>query len=194
MSLTFNGAEWAEITYSEITKGMRILVVSEAARVSSSRAGKTATTFAVEGVVDTLDGGGSWWSDGVLIAAPDLDSTIYTVAGGTEPAVRRPITSGELFANIGATIERTETYEIIAAEPDSPIGWGYRDVRGAKTRYVVIAEAAEADPDASVLATIRESLDAADLNEVDEMSRRVLAGLRAAGVVADADHDERTTR
>ena len=67
--------------------------------------------------------------------------------------------------------------------------WGYRDVRGAKTRYVVIAEAAEADPDASVLATIRESLDAADLNEVDEMSRRVLAGLRAAGVVAAADHE-----
>ena len=173
MSLTFNGAEWAEIAYSEITKGMRILVVSEAAGV----------TFACCGVVDTFDGG--WWSDGVLIAAPDMGSTIYTVAGGTEPAVRRPITSGELFANIGATIERTETYEIVA-ESD---GWGYRDVRGAKTRYVVIAEAAEADPDASVLATIRESLDAADLNEVDEMSRRVLAGLRAAGVVAAADHE-----
>ena len=182
MSLTFNGAEWAEIAYSEITKGMRILVVSEAAGV----------TFACCGVVDTFDGG--WWSDGVFIAAPDMGSTIYTVAGGTEPAARRPITSGELFANIGATIERTETFEIIAAAPDSPIGWGYRDVRGAKTRYVVIAEAAEADPDASVLATIRESLDAADLNEVDEMSRRVLAGLRAAGVVAAADHDERTTR
>lgn len=178
MSLTFNGAEWAEIAYPEITKGMRILVVSEAAGV----------TFACCGVVDTFDGG--WWSDGVFIAAPDMGSTIYTVAGGTEPAVRRPITSGELFANIGATIERTETLEIIAAAPDdSPIGWDYRDVPGAKTRYVVIAEAAEADPDASVLATIRESLDAADLNEVDEMSRRVLAGLRAAGVVAAADHE-----
>lgn len=81
---------------------------------------------------------------------------------------------------IGRPGDRTETFEIIAAAPDSPIGWGYRDVRGAKTRYVVITEAAEADPDASVLATIRESLDAADLNEVDEMSRRVLAGLRAA--------------
>ena len=179
MSLTFNGAEWAEIAYSEITKGMRILAVE--------RAEAAGVTFAVEGVVDTFDGG--WWSDGVFIAAPDKGSTIYTVAGGTEPAVRRPITSGELFANIGATIERTETFEIIAAAPDSPIGWGYRDVRGAKTRYVVIAEAAEADPDASVLATIRESLDAADLNEVDEMSRRVLAGLRAAGVVAAADHE-----
>lgn len=176
MSLTFNGAEWAEIAYSEITRWMRILVVSEAAGV----------TFACCGVVDTLDGGGSWWSDGVLIAAPDMGSTIYTVAGGTEPAVRRPITSGELFANIGATIERTDTFEIIAAAPDSPTGWGYRYVRDAKTRYVVIAEA---DPDASVLATIRESLDAADLNEVDEMSRRVLAGLRAAGVVAAADHE-----
>lgn len=177
MSLTFNGAEWAEIAYSEITKGMRILVVSEAAGV----------TFACCGVVDTFDGG--WWSDGVFIAAPDMGSTIYTVAGGTEPAVRRPITSGELFANIGATIERTETFEIIAEASDSPIGWGYRDVRGAKTRYVVITEAAEADPDASVLATIRESLNAADMNEVDEMSRRVLAGLRAAGVVAAADHE-----
>lgn len=132
---------WREIASDEITKGMRILDVSEYAS----------------------------------IAAPNMDSTIYTAAG-----VRRPIKAGELSANIGATIERTETLEIVAA-PDSPLGWCYRGVRGAKARYVVIVEA---DPDASILATIRESLDVSDPDEADEMARQVLAGLRAAGLVS----------
>ena len=103
------------------------------------------------------------------------DSSIYTAVG-----VRRPITADELFANIGATIERTQTFEIIA-DPDSPLGWCYRGVRGAKTRHVVIAEA---DPDASILATIRESLDVSDPDDADEMARQVLAGLRASGLVS----------
>lgn len=154
---------WREIAFDEIRKGMRILVVSEYAGVTITR----------EGVVDRLDGEG-WWSNDVFIAAPNMDSTIYTAAG-----VRRPITASELFANIGATIERTETFEIVA-DP-SPLGWCYRGVPGAKARHVVIAEA---DPDASILATIRKSLDVSDPNEADEMARRVLAGLRAAGLVS----------
>lgn len=108
-------------------------------------------------------------------AAPGTDSTVYTAAG-----VRRPIMASELFANIGATIERTETFEIVA-DPPSPLGWCYRDRPGAKARYVVIAEA---DPDASILATIRKSLDVSDPDEADEMARQVLAGLRAAGLVS----------
>ena len=160
---------WREITYSEITEGMRILVVSEYAGVTITR----------EGVVDRRAAEG-WWSGGVFVVSSAVDSTIYTDVGGAEPEVRRPIKAGELLANIGATIERTETFEIVA-DPDSPLGWCYRGVRGAKARYVVIAEA---DPDASILATIRESLDVSDPDESDEMARQVLAGLRAAGLVS----------
>ena len=100
-------------------------------------------------------------------------TTIYTTA--ESETVRRPIKAVELLSNIGATIERTETLEIIAA-PDSPLGWCYRGVPGAKTRHVVIAEA---DP---ILATIRKSLDVTDPNEADEMARQVLTALREAGV------------
>lgn len=58
---------------------------------------------------------------------------------------------------------------------------GHKCPTSPTTAHVVIAEA---DPDASILATIRKSLDVSDPNEADEMARRVLAGLRAAGLVS----------
>ena len=172
MTKTFNGAEWAEITYPEITKGMRILLVSEGDGVTST----------LEGVADERTEGAeeAWWCKGAFLVGPDMtDHAVYTTTETTD-AARRPIKSGDLFANIGATIERTETFEIIA-DTDTVQGWSYRGVPGAKTRHVVIKEA---DPDASILATIRKSLDVTDPAEADEMARQVLDGLRAAGVVS----------
>ena len=141
--MNINGTEWTEITYDQIAEGMRILTVTEESRVTLTREG--VATKRTEGA------GEAWWGGSAFIVGPDMaGTTIYTTA--ESETVRRPIKAVELLSNIGATIERTETLEIIAA-PDSPIGWCYRGVPGAKTRHVVIAEA---DP---ILATIRKSLD-----------------------------------